>query len=126
MAHYIHHIPGRLRVRSATIKGKPRQAEAAQRAVLRMPGVLSAEVSTTTGSIVVTYDVQAVNPDTLLPALQELTGIGGDVALNTASGRIQATKDSQGTLSLIGKTVAGILVEKMVERSATALIAAFI
>jgi hypothetical protein len=127
MTAYIHHVPGRLRVRSAQIKGNPHRAAAVQRTLLQTAGLLSAEVSTTTGSVVIHYDPHRVDSDTLLGALKDAGCAAPDANLNASTGRMESTAANElYPWGLIGKAVAGVVLEKLVEHSATALIGAII
>jgi hypothetical protein len=88
---------------------------------------LSAEVSTTTGSVVIHYDPHRVDSDTLLGALKDAGCAAPDANLNASTGRMESTAANElYPWGLIGKAVAGVVLEKLVEHSATALIGAII
>jgi copper chaperone CopZ len=59
MNHYIHHVPGRLRIKSPLLKDSQNQ-DGAKALLDRLPGILSAEFNPTTGSVVVLFDSQRV------------------------------------------------------------------
>ena len=67
---YIHHIPGRLRIRIPTLKNNPQGIEQV-RLLLSVEGTHSFTASSLTGSIIVTYDPQKLNKQYLLDILKE-------------------------------------------------------
>lgn len=125
MSHYVHHVPGRLRVKAPALKRNPARAAGVCAAVTAVPGVSSAEANPVTGSLLIAYDPLRVDPRRVLDRLAEDGLIGRDVAipepaqLNIDVGRLAA--DATGNL---GNALVGVLVEKLVERSAVALVAA--
>jgi copper chaperone CopZ len=122
MSHYIHHVPGRLRVRSLQIKRNGAVAADAKRALESMEGVLVAEVSTVTGSIVVNYDTEAVSSGAILITLRERGYITEVVQLK---GTVTERTGSAFT-SKVADTLVNKVVETVLERSAVALVAALI
>lgn len=71
MSHYVHHIPGRLRVRSAAVKKNQVKAGAVKALLADAPGVRSSEVNTLTGSIVVHYDPALTSGPAITAILRE-------------------------------------------------------
>lgn len=118
MAHYIHHVPGRLRVKTPALKRNEPRAQQVKICLERMHGVLEADVSTVTGSIVIKYDVCLVGSAAILDALSAQGHIQNMPANPTTHGAHPAQKVAD---SFITK-----LVETALERSAVALIAALI
>lgn len=117
MSHYIHHVPGRLRVKSPHLKRNEHAAARVTRAMEQFDGVVSTEVSTVTGSLVVKYDASRVAPHALLECLH---GLGhAQVPGSHLPVYISGGKN-------ISDTFVNKLVETALERSATALIAALI
>lgn len=122
MVHYIHHVPGRLRVKTPVLKGATATARRVEAVILREPGVLSAETNAITGSIVIRYELRTTSPRTLLRTLHE-QGMISESALDEQA--VTRTGVSQS-----GNPIADALVEKLIgaviERSAVALIGALI
>jgi hypothetical protein len=107
MVHAVHHVAGRLRVRNPAIK---RNAAAAARycdVVRCLPGVWGATANAVTGSVVIRYDHRFTTH-------RELLGLLGAKPLRHRPGDRLAEKIGQA------------LVERMIEHSARALIAALI
>ena len=119
MAHYIHHVPGRLRVNTPTLKKNESRARQLKSYLQGMNGVLQVDTSIVTGSVVIKYDTCLVN-STLI--LDSLNGLGYIQNTDTLSGPAHGAPVTQ--------KVADILVQKLVEtaleRSAVALVAALI
>lgn len=118
MSHYIHHLPGRLRVKSPHLKGDARRADAARTHVGSLEGVLSAEANPLTGSLLISYDVNRVGAEALLDALRHQGHVAGHTPLPGIP--------SPGYGQRLSDTVVNKLVETALERSATALIAAIL
>jgi hypothetical protein len=57
-----HHLPGRLRLRSAVLKGNALASEAAQRHLAQIDGVTSARANPSTGSVLLEYDPNVISP----------------------------------------------------------------
>jgi copper chaperone CopZ len=57
-----HHLSGRLRLRSALLKGNARASEETQRHLAEIRGVTSARANPTTGSVVLEYDPDVISP----------------------------------------------------------------
>lgn len=119
MAHYIHHVPGRLRVNTPVLKKNEFRARQLKSYLEGMNGVLQAETSIVTGSVVIRYDRCLVSSTSILDFLHDLGYIQNT---GTLSGPAQGTPVTQ--------KVADIFVQKLVEtaleRSAVALVAALI
>jgi hypothetical protein len=123
MTHYVHHVPGRLRVKSALIKRNEAKVAAVRELLDGMQGVVSCEVKTLTGSVVACYDSAVVSAQTILGVLEAegfITGPAGRVDNRSA------VRPAVGIAGRIGKAAVGVLVEKLVERSAVALIGAIL
>jgi copper chaperone CopZ len=67
---YIHHIPGRIRIRTEALKHKERTILAVQQLLQSMPGVLLAAVNPVTGSVTVTYETAQLHPAAILNVLR--------------------------------------------------------
>lgn len=126
MSHYVHHVPGRLRVKTGQLKRSESEAARIRGLLDSTPGVSSCEVNTVTGSIVIGYDVRVTGADRLVALLKDR----GHLAATAVAGPGRAARPPAvsvgGTLELAGKTLLGFAVEKAVERSAAALIGALL
>lgn len=119
MVHYLHHVPGRLRVRSAVIKRDETMARRLYETLSTLHGVSSVEVSTITGSVKITYDTRHIGHDDLLEHLSGHSIVqpeGGAPQVGT----VQISDSGRFVSQMIG----GFVLEKIIERSALALIGA--
>jgi len=64
-----HHLPGRLRFRSADLKGNARASEEARRGLAQIAGVTSVTVNPSTGSILLEYDPKVIPPSKITDVL---------------------------------------------------------
>jgi copper chaperone CopZ len=128
MNQYIHHVPGRIRVKSPLIKRSDTRAQAVFELLRALDGVIAVEVSTLTGSVVVNYDRDRLDAQRILETLQayghlEVPTTGAMIA---AAGDAAAAERAATIGQSFGKAIFGVLVEKALERSAVALIGAII
>lgn len=121
MSLYIHHVPGRLRVQSPRFKRNEHQASQARDYMERVDGVVSSEVNTVTGSMVIKYDTNRVSGETLLNSLRDL----GHMHTHDNS-RPAIYMHGSSSAQKVSDTVVNKLLETVIERSATMLIAALI
>jgi hypothetical protein len=123
MAHYIHHVPGRLRIRTPRLKRDTLRAEAAEAFVLTIEGVTAARANSMTGSITVSYQRDLVSAETILDALA-LRGYYQPELVQHADHQLPHMAARAG--DVLGKALFGMVLEKAVERSAFALIGAIL
>lgn len=70
-----HALPGRLRLRVPAIIGHPTAAEEIQNRLGRLDGIDSARVSGITGSVLLRYDADVVEPEIVFAAVVRLLGL---------------------------------------------------
>jgi len=119
MSHYIHHVPGRLRVKSPRLKRNAREAEQTRGYMAQLHGVHTTEVNTVTGSLLIKYDTDLVEGHTLINSLRNL----GHLLPHHGH---EAHYQGPGIGQKVSDTVVNKLLETVIERSATALIAAML
>ena len=123
MNHYVHNVPGRLRVKTPIVKRKSGSARHVEEFVNQLRGIKSSSVNTTTGSVVVLYDSKTISSDVILTAFENeglfdsSKAVSQDDYINEA-----ASKAGQ----VLGKILFGAFVEKAFEGSALSYVAAFI
>ena len=66
MSCYLHHVPGRIRIKTPTIKGYPFRALELEKKVSSIYGVRNATANALTGSLIVNYDPEAVDARAIL------------------------------------------------------------
>lgn len=119
--HYLHHIPGRLRVKCASLKRNDKQVRRVCDYLRGIDGVVQAEANALTGSVLVRYDADVVPGETLLNSLKTL----GCVHRETDVSR-PVTDATHPLVQRVADQVVQKAVESLIERSAMALVAAII
>ena len=109
MAHYIHHVPGRLRIRTPRLKRDALHAEAVEAFVQTIEGVTAVRASSVTGSITVGYQRDVVKAETILEALA-LRGYYQPELVQHADQQLPAMASRAG--DLLGKALFGMVLEK--------------
>ena len=71
MKHYIHHIPGRLRIKNPLFKANPTILQEARNCFAGTEGIRKVSISELTGSILVEYDPQVIDEQRLITVFQE-------------------------------------------------------
>jgi len=119
---YVHHIPGRLRVKSPRLKGNAGEGAAIKASLMALEGVEAAETNTVTGSVTVSYDPERCDADKITAYLQA-TG-----HLRQAVAPMIAEPPSGAAMSIdpLAHMIMTAVLKKLIERSATAMVAAII
>ncbi len=113
MSHYIHHVPGRLRVRTSAFRCQPSRVEATARQLALLDGVTEAKANPHAGSITVRYDPARCTQGELLAALEELGCVGARAVGSTGNGEVAG---------LFGKALLGALAQTLAQRSVATLV----
>jgi hypothetical protein len=125
MQGHTHHLPGRLRLRFQQLRRNPSDAARVSEHLSRIDGVLAVDAQPITGGLLIYYDVDKARGPALWNAMRATLGQHG---LESAAPQARAggagSSGSAGTG--VAKVVAAVLVEKIVERSALALVAALL
>lgn len=133
MTNHIRRTSSRLRTTCPQLKNNPDQADAAETELRRIPGVLSVKASTFTGNLFIHYDTRCIEVDALLESVRRtmqpfgLTHVAHHPAhVSPRSFATPASQVSRASTSKLGNMLLGLLVEKCVERSTFALVAALL
>lgn len=124
MPQYVHHVPGRLRVKCLLLKGNASSAEAVMQLLNAEDGISSCEVNLITGSVLVRYDETTTSAYRVLDLLAQGGYIGAGVELHAQGQSREETVSGVG--KMVSKAVMDALVERLVERSAVALVGAIL
>lgn len=139
MAEYLHHVPGRLRVRSRVFRTDSPGRRAALRELGRNPGIHSVRLNAKAGSVTVVYDRNTLNMDSIVehlkaydcwavpasptasarpaPPQAAAAGPGIPTAVSTA-----ASSALQVLPAMVGKAALTLLVNKGVSASLSSLL----
>ena len=125
---YIHHVPGRLRLQTPRLKGNRQAAEAALDKAIAITGILEARVSAVTGSLLITYDKRKLTSGVLWQSLCKSGIVSGPSPIEEAAPVTRAWIGPPNAVSEQGLSglLAGIIAERLLERSAVALVGALI
>ena len=113
MSLYIHHVPGRLRVRTQSFRCQPSRVAATARRLSDLGGVGEVTISAQAGSITVQYDPAQRTQLGLLGLIEALGCIG--------AGRTTTPQGGQVT-NLFGKALLGALAQTVAQRSVQTLV----
>lgn len=117
MSQYIHHVPGRIRVRSRAFRCRCERARAAEQELLALSGVHQVRVNPHAGSITVHYDSALLGQSDLLTVLEQC---------GCLDATIRSDEVTRKAGELFGKALVGAVVQKAVEQSARTLVSALI
>jgi len=116
---YLHHTPGRLRIRLGVFHCTPARSEAARRTLQALEGVEAVVVNTRAGSLTIHYDPARQDKPRLLAALEQA---GCFVApVQSARPRIPP-KAAREVGSLFGKALVGALAQRTAQTLVGALL----
>lgn len=125
--HYIHHTPGRLRIKTLNLKRNQRATEFFADHLQGLDGVLRATANPVVGSLTVHYDPDLLRPEELLEHLKERGLLAAEAALPAQDPRRQALdRATTKYAESIGRALLEKLLEKALERAAVALVAAVV
>jgi copper chaperone CopZ len=118
---YVHTLDGRLRIKSAAVKGAPEKARAIEKTLKNWEGVTQVTANPVTGSVLVHYDSQGVTQHELLQALESFGCLQqGKRHAHAATESVLAAQDGFGHGIL--KTIVLSTLEFTVQRLVVALI----
>lgn len=123
---YVHHTPGRLRIKHPQLKASAAYSDRCQAYARSIHGVRSAQVTAATGSLLIEYDPAVLNADALVALLNMPRSLGclpAAAAGTSASGPGDSSAVSRCSARL-SSTIADALIAKGVEAAVAALVAA--
>ena len=122
MKYYVHHTPGRLRVRIPSLRNNSRKVETVK-ALLTVSGTETIKANTLTGSVVVTFDPEAIQPHDLLDLLKR-SGFYREDRSVTLDAKLQHA--SNRAARKVSRAMFGWTVGRVLEAKGLSLIAALI
>lgn len=133
MVLHLHHVPGRLRVRLALLKGHARAIVPLHGELLAIPGVRSASINAHSGSVTIFYDRARFETEALWSTLRRLGYLEPEPQSAAAPARavaadvVPSSAFPTGALAsaaagAIAEAVAGEVAKHVLGRSAGALI----
>jgi len=122
MSHYIHSLPGRLRVQSAKLRHAHCKAEQLCEALNELPGITTHTFNHKAGSILVQYDHQQVTSEDILYQMHKAGCLEGKFSHAFAEQHSGAVKLG----NTLGNVLFGTLVKKGLETSVASFAKALI
>ena len=71
MEYYIHYVPGRIRIRTPFLRGKPQNIDEFTKNMGIINGIQSLKINTATGSALLMYDEKKINCEQLIGILEK-------------------------------------------------------
>jgi hypothetical protein len=127
MSHYLHHVPGRLRLRALSFRNSEDKAADIRALCTQLPGINSIELNTLTGSLLVRYDKASVNSTQILGFLftngviTSIPEARPKVRSNLFGGPVRE-RAADTVAEAVAKFLAKVVIEKMLPRLVSAVI----
>jgi len=127
MSCYLHHVPGRIRIKCATLKGPARRIYGIEGRLASHPGVSTVTGNALTGSIVVHYDQKITRAGKIIDILARECNIDISTAVDIDSYVDERLSRTGRKISeKMGKALLGVVIGQVFEGSPLALLAAVI
>jgi hypothetical protein len=126
MNYYMHHVPGRLRIKIPHIKGTPSKDPEIRELLDKLEGVEKISVNIVTGSVVFYYDADRIQPWQILSALEELKYIDGTNQIQHPGPHYSTPPSGGHAGEALGKVLFGWAVGKALEGTGLSFLTAFI
>jgi copper chaperone CopZ len=123
MQYYVHQVPGRLRVKTPSLRSSAEHAQAIKDLLENLTGVNSASVNPTTGSVLVLYDRETLSSEEILEALQYHGHFDRSEAVSSQDPDSDSFSKTQ---QVIGKALFGWAVGKALENTGLSILTALI
>jgi hypothetical protein len=131
MSHYLHHVPGRLRLKARSLKSSEERAAATRALCTQLPGIKAIELNTLTGSLLVRYDKAAVTSTQILGFL--FTN-GVITSIPEAQPRVTSQffdgpvreRAADTVAEAVARFLANLVIDKVLPRAAMALVSAVV
>jgi hypothetical protein len=131
MSHYLHHVPGRLRLKTRSLKNSSAKADEVRALFQQLPGIEAIDLNLLTGSMLVRYDVASITSARILGFLvahSVITSIPEArprPAAKLLDGSMEASI-AENLAQRLARSLADFVIEKVLQRAALALISAVI
>jgi Heavy metal associated domain 2 len=123
MSHYLHHVPGRLRLKARSLKSSEEKGDEIRALCTQLPGIEAIELNTLTGSLLVRYDKASVNSTQIL-GLLFTNGIITAIpeARPTLFGGPLRERAADSVAEAVAKFLANLVIDKVLPRLVSAVI----
>lgn len=124
MTDYLHHVPGRLRVRSKALRCDSAARGATLRKLRVLEGVRTVRLNAKAGSVTICYDADVTEPQHILDFLNTECLRAAPSPMTKPAVPRRASRPDAGLTALIGKMALNVLVSKGVNYSLSSLLGA--
>jgi hypothetical protein len=131
MSHYLHTLPGRLRLKTRSLKNSEDKAAEIRALLRQLPGIETIEINLLTGSMLVRYDPASITSAQILGLLvtnSVITSIPESLPrppLNLHD-RAMPAEAAKNVAWMAARTLADFIAEKVLQRAAVVLISAVV
>lgn len=122
----VHQIAGRLRLKFPQLKNRTQLAGAIEMSIRSLPTVRLAHANTITGSLLIHYDARGAQQVILLKTIQDVLHRQFGLAISSDIPAKPAANSMRFHGNPIADRVADMIIEKIIERSALALLGVLI
>ncbi len=123
MSHYVHSVPGRMRVKIPAIQGRSTRAERLQELLVPHLGIEQVRTNTLTGSVVVRYDPDLIGDDEILNILRYGRYVDDARLVACDAHRVESTRRAG---QAIGRAAVNWVLGRALEASGLGFLAALI
>ena len=123
MIYYVHHVPGRIRVKIPGIKHRPYKADKIREMLQEQNGVDRTNVNLSTGSVIAYYDPETTTAEQILNILKYNGFFDEDASFNISD---DIDRMSSRASEAFGKAIFGWTVGQILNASGLSFLAAFI
>jgi hypothetical protein len=122
MSHYLHELPGRLRIRIPALRQSSHKARNIERSVKNLPGVHSVSINTVTGSLLVYYDPEYIESGAILNILHRERYITNTIAVSPTPEDNALNKMGEA----VSKAIVTFLLDRALQGTPFSIVTAFI
>jgi copper chaperone CopZ len=123
MSYYVHNVPGRLRVKTPTLRSMAGEEQRVSEFFDHLEGVERVTVNPLTGSVLVHYDPEILESEEILEVLKRRGHFDESMALRNQGYQEQAISK---TAQTVGKVLVGWAVGRALENSGLSFLTALI
>jgi hypothetical protein len=121
--HYLHHLPGRLRVRTPILKRNPQKAVEVQTFLENTRGVKFVKLNPVTGSVMILYTPSEIPGSALIESMTDAGYVRPDLAL-AAERNLDEAMSRAGRV--LARAAAGVVLDQLLADSPLGLIAVIV